>query len=56
MESEEEAKKSVELLNKKVIDSREINVEIARPREEKPPQDPNAAPAANNGAAGEAGR
>lgn len=48
MESEEEAKKSVELLNKKLIDGREINVEIARPREEKPPQDPNAAP--QNGA------
>jgi len=46
MESEEEAKKSVELLNKKLIDGREINVEIARPREEKPPHDPNAAPAA----------
>lgn len=48
MESEEEAKKSVELLNKKLIDGREINVEIARPREEKPAQDANAAP--QNGA------
>jgi len=38
-ESEEEAKKAVELLNKKQIDSREINVEVARPRDE------NAAPA-----------
>jgi len=38
-ESEEEAKKAVELLNKKQIDNREINVEVARPRDE------NAAPA-----------
>lgn len=36
MESEEEARKSVELLNKKLIDNREINVEVARPREENP--------------------
>jgi hypothetical protein len=56
MESEEEAKKSVELLNKKIIDNREINVEIARPREEKPPADPNAAPANNGSADGGAGR
>jgi len=34
MESEEEARKAVELLNKKTIDGREINVEVARPREE----------------------
>eukprot|EP00026_Physarum_polycephalum_P013120 Phypoly_transcript_13492.p1 GENE.Phypoly_transcript_13492~~Phypoly_transcript_13492.p1 ORF type:complete len:285 (+),score=66.30 Phypoly_transcript_13492:127-981(+) len=54
MESEEEARKSVELLNKKIIDGREINVEVARPREEKPPADPNAAPANNGG--GEGGR
>jgi len=51
MESEEDAKKAVELLNKKLIDSREINVEIARPREEKPAAvEGAAAPAA--GAAG----
>jgi len=49
MESEEEAKKAVELLNKKLIDSREINVEVARPREEKPPQEANSAPAAGAG-------
>lgn len=57
-ESEEEAKKAVELLNKKQIDSREINVEVARPRDEnsapapRPPRAPRAprAPrqAANN--------
>jgi len=34
LETEEEAKRSVELLNKKVIDSREINVEVAKPRDE----------------------
>jgi len=43
-ESEEEAKKAVELLNKKQIDSREINVEVARPREENAAKDGNAAP------------
>jgi RNA recognition motif-containing protein len=53
MESEEEARKSVELLNKKLIDDREINVEIARPREEKPAQDNTAAPAGNGAPAGE---
>lgn len=36
MESEEEARKSVELLSKKLIDGREINVEVARPRDETP--------------------
>lgn len=56
MESEEEAKKSVELLNKKLIDSREINVEIARPRDEKPAQDANSAPAAAGSAEGAKGR
>jgi len=69
-ESEEEAKKAVELLNKKQIDSREIDVEVARPRDEnaapapRPPRAPRAprAPrqAANNnnapaGGAGAAG-
>jgi len=48
MESEEEANKAVELLHKKLIDNREINVEVARPREENPNgnnnKDPNAAP------------
>lgn len=60
-ESEEEAKKAVELLNKKQIDSREINVEVARPRDEiaaaaRPPRQPRAprAPrqAANNNGGG----
>jgi len=51
MESEEEAQKSVQLLNKKVIDGREINVEVARPREEKPAQDPNNAAGGSNGGA-----
>jgi len=34
MESEEEANKAVELLNKKNVDGREINVEVAKIREE----------------------
>lgn len=34
METEEDAKKAVELMNKKSIDSREINVELAKPRDE----------------------
>lgn len=54
MESEEEARKAVELLNKKLIDEREINVEVARPRDET--QKP-AAPAANgSGSPANAGR
>jgi len=39
MESEEEAQKAVTLLNKKSVDGREINVELAKPREDKPPQE-----------------
>jgi len=34
MDSEEDAKKAVELLNKKEVDGRPINVEVAKPREE----------------------
>jgi len=34
LESEEEAQKAVTLMNKKSIDSREINVELAKPRDE----------------------
>jgi len=34
LESEEEAQKAVALMNKKSIDTREINVELARPRDE----------------------
>jgi RNA recognition motif-containing protein len=34
LETEEEAVKSVQLLNKKTIDGREINVEVAKPRDE----------------------
>jgi len=48
MESEEEAHKAVELLNKKNIDGREINVEVAKIREENP--DPAAAGTAEAGA------
>lgn len=36
LDSEEEANKAVELLNKKEIDGRQINVEVARPRAERP--------------------
>jgi len=34
MESEEDANKAVQLLNKKEIDGRPVNVEVAKPREE----------------------
>jgi len=34
MESEEDAKKAIEMMNKKSVDSREINVELAKPRDE----------------------
>lgn len=37
-ETEQEAQSAVELLNKKNIDGRDINVELAKPREEKQPQ------------------
>jgi RNA recognition motif-containing protein len=37
-ETEQEAQNAVDLLNKKNIDGREINVELAKPREEKPQQ------------------
>jgi len=59
--TEEEAKKAVELLNKKQIDSREINVEVARPRDEnaaaqprqpRAPRAPRAPRQAGNNAAG----
>jgi len=33
-ETEDDAKRAVELMNKKTIDNREINVEVARPRDE----------------------
>lgn len=63
MGSLEEANKSVELLHKKLVDQREINVEVARPREDKPapapkqPRQPqqagDAAVGSPNAAAGE---
>jgi RNA recognition motif-containing protein len=58
MESEEEARKSVELLNKKLIDGREINVEVARPREEtqKPAGAVNGAPKGAGAPIGSAAR
>ncbi len=34
MESEEDANKAVQLLNKKEIDGRPVNVEVAKPRDE----------------------
>jgi len=55
MESEEEANKAVELLNKKNVDGREINVEVAKIREES--ADPAAAGSpSQGGAAGRGGR
>jgi len=52
LESEEEANKAVQLLNKKEIDGREINVEVARPREENPA---GAAPGGSSPAGGAEG-
>jgi len=51
MESEEEAHKAVELLNKKNIDGREINVEVAKIREESTDAAGGAAPGAAPGGA-----
>jgi RNA recognition motif-containing protein len=39
LESEEEAQKAVALMNKKTIDDREINVEVAKPREDQALED-----------------
>jgi len=36
LENEEDAKNSVKVMNKKEIDGRQINVEVAKPREEEP--------------------
>lgn len=44
MESEEDAQKAVELMNKKEIDGRAINVEVAKIREEVPQQQQQAQP------------
>jgi len=38
MDSEEDAKKAVELMNKKEVNGRQINVEIAKPQEEAAPK------------------
>lgn len=43
-ENEAEAKKAVEAMNKKELDGRDINVEIANPREESAEKAPRAAP------------
>jgi len=59
MESEEDAKKAIEMMNKKSVDSREINVELAKPRDETkigerrpPPQRRPRRPNANRGPGG----
>jgi len=56
MESEEDAQKAINIMNKKSIDSREINVELAKPRDEtkigerRPaPQRRNRRPSGGNG-------
>jgi len=51
METEEEAQRAVTLLNKKSVDSREINVELAKPREDKP-QDGTRPPRGRRGGRG----
>jgi len=62
LDSEETAKKAVELLNKKEVDGRPINVEVAKVREEgaapaeRPPRGPRAPrPAASGAAPGTSG-
>jgi len=52
MESEEEANKAVELLNKKNVDGREINVEVAKIREESADPAAGAGSPSQGGAAG----
>jgi len=53
METPDEAQKAVTILNKKSVDSREINVELAKPREDKPPQE---RPERRSGGGGRGGR
>jgi len=55
MESEEDANKAVELLNKKNVDGREINVEVAKIREESADPAATGSPS-QGGAAGRGGR
>jgi len=56
LENEEAALKSVQLLNKKTIDGREINVEIAKPRDETKIVEKKAQDATGEGARGRGGR
>lgn len=57
LENDEAAQKAVQLLNKKTIDGREINVEVAKPRDEaKIAEKKAAAAAAGEGARGRGGR
>jgi RNA recognition motif-containing protein len=52
LESEEDARKAVNLLNKRSVDGREINVEIAKPRDEAKIAEKRAAPARRGGRRG----
>jgi len=54
MESEEDANKAVELMNKKEVNGRQINVEVAKPQEETKEKEPR--PQGENGAAPRGGR
>jgi len=61
MESEEDAKKAVDVMNKKELNGRQINVEVAKPQEEvkekEPrPQGENGAPPRGRGGRGRGGR
>jgi RNA recognition motif-containing protein len=49
MESEEDAKKAVDVMNKKELNGRQINVEVAKPQEEVKEKEPR--PQGENGAA-----
>lgn len=55
LENEEDARKAVTVLNKRTVDGREINVEIAKPRDEAKVAEQRAAREANRGRGGRRG-
>jgi len=55
MESEEDANKAISIMNKKPIDSREINVELAKPRDESKVSERRSGPSSSSSQGGNGG-
>jgi RNA recognition motif-containing protein len=55
MESEEDAQKAISIMNKKPIDSREINVELAKPRDESKVTERRSGPSSSSSQGGNGG-